>query len=83
GSYMTLVRRIGADRAAYTGVLFPIVALAISTWLEGYVWSALAVLGVALILIGNVLVLVRPRRGAPATSAHASNPPAPTALVES
>lgn len=61
GSYMTLVRRIGADRAAYTSVLFPVVALAVSTWLEGYGWSVPAAFGVAFILVGNVLVLVRPR----------------------
>ncbi len=59
GSYLTLVQRIGADRAAYAGVLFPIVALAVSTFLEGYRWSIPAVIGVALILVGNLLVLVR------------------------
>jgi len=40
-------------------VLFPIVALALSTWLEGYRWTPLAALGVALVLLGNVLVLIR------------------------
>jgi drug/metabolite transporter (DMT)-like permease len=69
GTYMTLVRRIGADRAAYTSVLFPVVALAMSTWLEGYGWSLSAALGVALILIGNLLVLFRPRRAMPSSPA--------------
>jgi drug/metabolite transporter (DMT)-like permease len=59
GSYLTLVQRIGADRAAYASVLFPIVALAVSTVLEGYRWSIPAVIGVALVLVGNLLVLVR------------------------
>lgn len=59
GSYLTLIRRIGADRAAYATVLFPIVALGVSTFLEGYRWTPLAVAGVALVLLGNVLVLVR------------------------
>ena len=59
GCYLTLIRRIGADRAAYTTVLFPVVALGVSTWLEDYRWTRLAALGVALVLLGNVIVLVR------------------------
>jgi drug/metabolite transporter (DMT)-like permease len=59
GSYLTLIQRIGADRAAYASVLFPVVALAMSTFLEGYRWSIPAVIGVALVLVGNLLVLVR------------------------
>ena len=61
GSFLTLIHRIGADRAAYATVLFPLVALAISTWLEGYRWTPLAAAGVALVLLGNVLVLMRRR----------------------
>ena len=59
GAYLTLIRRIGADRAAYTTVLFPIVALGVSTWLEDYHWTQLAGIGVALVLLGNVIVLMR------------------------
>ncbi len=61
GAYLTLVERIGADRAAYSGVLFPIVALGMSTFLEDYRWTAPAVIGVALVLAGNLLVLARRR----------------------
>jgi drug/metabolite transporter (DMT)-like permease len=61
GCFLTLVQRIGADRAAYSSVLFPIVALGVSTWLEGYRWTPLAAAGVALVLAGNGLVLVRRR----------------------
>jgi drug/metabolite transporter (DMT)-like permease len=66
GSYLTLVERIGADRAAYASVLFPVVALAMSTFLESYRWSVAAIVGVGLVLIGNLLVLVR--RPAPAAT---------------
>ena len=59
GAYLTLVQRIGADRAAYTSVMFPIVALTLSTILEGYQWSPLAAVGVALVLCGNLLILTR------------------------
>ena len=57
GAYLTLLGRIGADRAAYATVLFPLVALAISTVFEGYRWTAPALAGTVLILAGNVLVL--------------------------
>jgi len=61
-SYLTLLRRLGAARAGYATVLFPIIALAVSTVLEGYVWTPLAVVGVALALLGNILVLRRPAK---------------------
>lgn len=61
GAYLTLLGRIGADRAAYATVLFPIVALAISTVFEDYRWTTEALAGAALVLIGNVLVLTRKR----------------------
>ena len=58
-SYLTLLRRIGAARAGYATVLFPIVALAVSTLVEDYRWTLPAILGAALALAGNVLVLRR------------------------
>jgi drug/metabolite transporter (DMT)-like permease len=60
--YLTLLRRIGAARAGYATVLFPIVALAVSTAFENYAWTPLAVVGVCLALTGNVLVLRRNAR---------------------
>jgi drug/metabolite transporter (DMT)-like permease len=71
GCYLTLLARIGADRAAYTAVVFPLVALIISTILEDYVWTTTALIGVALILGGNVLAVARP-----ATKPSASPRPA-------
>jgi len=65
GSYLTIVQRLGADKAAYTSVLFPVVALAVSTWFEGFVWTWLAVVGLVLVLSGNLLVLMRAPRAAP------------------
>lgn len=65
GAYLTLLGRIGADRAAYATVLFPLVALAISTAVEGYVWTPAALAGVALVLTGNLLVLLQRRRPLP------------------
>ena len=63
GFYLTLLQRIGADRAAYATVLFPVVALTVSMLFEGYRWTAPAAVGFALVLAGNLLVLVRRRPG--------------------
>ncbi|MFQ6005781.1 MAG: DMT family transporter [Woeseia sp.] len=62
GCYLALIRTIGAARAAYSSVLFPVVALVISTIAENYRWSVPAVLGVSLTLAGNWLVLARTRQ---------------------
>jgi len=62
GAYLTLLGRVGPARAGYVTVLFPAVALALSTVFENYHWSLAAVCGVTLITIGNVLVLRVPRR---------------------
>ncbi|MBY5835468.1 DMT family transporter (plasmid) [Rhizobium leguminosarum] len=59
-TYLMLVSRIGSSRAAYATVLFPIVALSLSTVFEGYHWSALGLIGLALTLLGNVVIFARP-----------------------
>ncbi len=57
-AYLALVARIGPERAAYTTVLSPVIALAISWLLEGYQWSPWALIGVPLILVGNVVIFL-------------------------
>ena len=76
--YLTLLGRIGPDRASYATVLFPIVALGPSTLFEGYEWSAEAGLGVALVLAGNVLVLTGGKAGKAAGGSK--NPLIPSAM---
>jgi drug/metabolite transporter (DMT)-like permease len=56
-AYLTLIGRIGADRAGYANLLYPVVALLISTLVEGYQWTVFAVLGMSLIMFGNWLVM--------------------------
>ena len=58
-SYLTLVGHIGPERAAYTTVLFPLIALALSTWFEDFQWTAPDFAGVALILLGNAVILTK------------------------
>ena len=62
GAYFTLVGRIGAGKAAYSTLLFPLVALTISTFYEGYVWHSNEVIGLALILVGNLVMFARPEQ---------------------
>ncbi len=57
GLYLVLIKRIGASRAAYTSVLFPVVALIVSTLFEGYRWSLPAIIGLAVLVAGNALAL--------------------------
>jgi drug/metabolite transporter (DMT)-like permease len=57
GSYLKLLGRIGAHKAGYAVVMFPVVALIVSFLFEGLElgWNILA--GIALVLIGNILIL--------------------------
>ena len=57
GCYLKLIGKIGADRAAYATMLFPIVALGISTVYEGYQWAPNNIIGMAVVLVGNWMVL--------------------------
>jgi len=59
--YNLLLREMGPGRAAYNGVLVPVVAMTLSTVFEGYRWSALNSAGAVLSLIGLVVAL-RARR---------------------
>lgn len=61
GFYLTLLGRIGPDKAAYATVLFPVIALGLSTIFENYQWSGTAFAGMTLVLFGNILVLTRGR----------------------
>ena len=65
GSYLTLLGRIGADRAAYITIVFPVIALFLSALFEGLEFNSVQFLGVALVLGGNLIVLQRKK--APAT----------------
>ena len=57
--YLTLIGRIGADKSAYVTLVFPVIALILSTLFEGYVWTLSALAGVILILIGNLIIIQR------------------------
>jgi drug/metabolite transporter (DMT)-like permease len=62
GSYLTLLGRIGLDRAAYVTILFPIVALFLSTLFEDLTWGIPQLVGVVFVLLGNGVVLTKVRK---------------------
>jgi len=55
-TYLSLVGRIGPEKAAYTTVLFPVIALTISTLFEGYVLNMAATAGLLIVIAGNIIV---------------------------
>lgn len=61
GAFYGLVHRIGPARAGYIGVMTPIVALLVSSVLEGFVWTDKTLIGVALAIAGNVIAMWQPR----------------------
>ena len=56
-AYLTLLKRIGADRAGYIGAAVPVIAVLLSTAFEGLRWEAPMLVGVFLCVAGNVLIL--------------------------
>lgn len=61
-AYLALIKRIGPGRAGFATVLFPVLALAISSVVENYDWTPLGFVGLGLVAGGNVLVLGLGRR---------------------
>ena len=71
GAYFALLGRVGPARAAYVGVMTPVVALVVSTIWEQFAWQAATLAGVGLAIAGNVLALHQPARR-PAAAASGS-----------
>jgi drug/metabolite transporter (DMT)-like permease len=55
--YFQVIRVVGPARAAYSGVITPVLAMLLSTLFEGYRWTASAVIGTLLVLAGLVVAL--------------------------
>ena len=56
-AYLTLVHRVGPERAAYATLFVPVVALAVSAMFEGYALTPLTFVGVVLLLAGSMLAM--------------------------
>lgn len=55
--YFGMIRVIGPAKAAYSGVVTPVIAMLLSTVFEGYRWSPLAAAGAGLAMVGLVVAL--------------------------
>ena len=55
--YFGVIRAIGPAKAAYSGVIVPVIAMLLSTLFEGYRWSPLAATGAVLAGIGLIVAL--------------------------
>lgn len=56
-SYFVLLKNIGPEKASYAIVLFPLVAVTLSSFFEGFVWTQPIIIGFALVILGNLIVL--------------------------
>ena len=74
GAYLTLLGRIGAHKAGYAMVMFPVVALILSTLFEGLEIDGTTITGTLFVLAGNLFVLKTrpPHKNAPACTAGAT-----------
>jgi drug/metabolite transporter (DMT)-like permease len=57
--YLWLIEKMGMARAGYIAVMTPVVALIISTFLEGFIWTIPAIIGLSLVMLGNVVIVNR------------------------
>ena len=62
GCYFALLKNIGPEKASYAIVLFPLVAVALSSFFEGFEWHANTFAGFSLVLLGNAIVLTPTKR---------------------
>ena len=56
-SYFSLLKNLGAEKASYLIILFPIVAVILSGIFEGFEFTKNIFIGFILVLIGNAIVL--------------------------
>ena len=57
--YLSIIKNIGANDAAYVAIIMPLIALIISTIFEGLIWDMNLYIGAFLVLFGNILILKR------------------------
>lgn len=60
-AYQTLVGTIGADRAAYTSIISPVIAVVISSMFENIVFTPQLFIGILLCFFGNLVALKKPQ----------------------
>lgn len=62
GAFLTVLGRIGPDKAGYISLVYPVIALVFSTFFENYHWSLSGAIGVLVILLGNFIAMGKYRQ---------------------
>ena len=62
GAYLSLVGRIGAEKAAYTSIINPVFALTLSSFFEDFYWTPEIAIGIVLCLAGNLITLQKAKK---------------------
>ena len=57
--YLSLIKKIGSNDAAYVAIIMPLIALLVSTIFEDLMWNVNLVIGAIMIIFGNILILKR------------------------
>ena len=57
GAFLTVLGRIGPDKAGYISLVYPVIAIVISTIFEDYRWTVSGGIGFVIILIGNFIAM--------------------------
>ena len=55
--YLSLIKKIGSNDAAYVAIIMPLIALLVSTIFEGLIWDVNLIIGAIMIIFGNILIL--------------------------
>jgi drug/metabolite transporter (DMT)-like permease len=83
GAYLTLLGRIGAHKAGYAMVMFPVVALILSAAFEGLEIDGPVIVGTLLVLAGNLFVLnTKPSRASREPCVAAGTMPAAARAID-
>jgi len=56
-SYFVLLKNLGAAKASYAVVLFPVIAVCLSSIFEEFIWTDNVIIGFVMVLLGNFIVL--------------------------
>ena len=56
-TYLVLLGRIGPEKSVYVIVIIPVIAMVLSTIFESFSWQKSALIGMPLLLIGNLIAM--------------------------
>lgn len=62
-AYLRLIGKIGAPKASYVVIIIPIIAMIFSTIFEDYEWQQSALIGMPVLILGNLIAMDRLKPG--------------------